>query len=400
MAASDVSRTSQAWTGFRGDGSSQSQAAGLPLKWSEAENILWRAELEGFGQSSPVIWGGKVFTTTVVADAEKPLMVTCLALKTGITIWRKRFEASQKIKYTRMIARAAPTPVVDPSGLYLFFGSGDLMKLSHEGDVRWARSLVEEFGEFKGNHGVASSPVRHGDKLILLIANEGPSYVLAADADTGETLWKKDRSETVSWSTPVVTRYKGQDQLIISSNGVLEALDVESGAQLWFTKAIAKNTVASPSIYQDRVIAGSSESAASASVRLGGSGDITDTHMVWQGGSASSFGSPLVQGGRVYFVNRAGVIACLDAKTGTEIWKHRAGDSCWASPVAAGDRLFFFAKNGDTVVMAGNRPEPEVLAVNKLPIGDNDEVYGVAVVDRKILIRTGSALICVMDQGQ
>ncbi|MDJ0837630.1 MAG: PQQ-binding-like beta-propeller repeat protein [Acidobacteriota bacterium] len=385
------------WAGFRGNGSSNTTAAGLPLRWSEAKNIDWRVQLPGFGQSSPVVWDDKVFITSVDTEDEDRLVVIRLDLETGKTIWEKRFKASRQIEYTRMIARSAPTPAVDHSGVYVFFGSGDVLKLSHDGDKLWSRSLVEEFGAFKGNHGVAASPVLYDDRLMLLIAHEGPSYAIALNAATGETLWKQDRKPAVSWSTPLVTRNQGRNQLVISSNGTVEALDIESGERLWYTHDIVKNTVASPLVYEDLIIAGSSESGGGRTVRLGGQGDITADRIAWRGGWASSFGSPLVHGSRVYITNRAGVVACLDAASGKEIWKHRLGESCWASPAAAGDRLYFFTKNGLTVVLAGNQEAPKILAENKLPVGKDNEVYGVALVDRKILLRTGSALTCIQN---
>jgi len=382
------------WKGFRGDGTSHSKAGDLALTWSESENISWRADLEGFGQSSPVVQAGKVYLTSVLSESESPLLVFCIDLASGKVVWKKAFEASKKRPWSKSFARAAPTPVVDETGVYAFFGSGDVLKLGHDGTLHWSRSLVKDYGDFKGNHGVGSSPIYHDGRLTLLIAHEGPSYVVNLDAKTGKTLWKKDRPEAVSWSTPLVTRYRGKDQLIISSNGTIEALDFQTGERLWFTTDIEKNTVASPTRYGDLIIAGSSAAKACTAIRLGGRGDITRSHVAWRA-SSSSFGSPLVDGDRVYIVNRGGVLTCLDADNGEEVWKHRLGDSCWASPVATADRLYFFGKAGKTIVLANGTPEPKVLAENDLPVGKEDAVYGVAFVNAKVLIRTGGRLTCV-----
>ena len=385
------------WQGFRGDGSSHSRATELPLVWSASKNLLWQTKLEGFGQSSPVVWDGKVYLTAIDEKSRTPLSVLCMDLDSGKLLWKKGFEASQDLPWGKTFARAAPTPLVDGTGVVAFFGSGDLVKLNHEGDLSWKRSLMKEFGAFKGNHGVGSSPIGYDGKVTLLIAHEGPSYVITLDGGTGATIWKKDRPEAVSWSSPLVTRFHDLDQLIISSNGTIEAMDYRTGAPLWFTNDIEKNTVASPTRYGDMIIAGSSAAKSCTAIKLGGRGDITGSHIAWRAAS-SSFGSPLVDGDRVYIVNRGGVLTALEAETGAEVWKYRLGDSCWASPVAAGNRLYFFGKSGKTAVLASGGQEPKVLAENELPVGEEDAVYGVAFVDGKILVRTGSLLTCISPQ--
>lgn len=385
---------SHSWAGFRGDGSSHAFQGAYPLKWSKSENMRWQTVLPGFGQSSPVVWKDRIYITSVDADAKEPLLLLCLALKSGQILWQVRLDASLKLKYTRMIARAAPTPAVDYSGVYIFFGSGDLGKFNHQGDVVWRRSLTDEYGEFKGNHGVGSSPVIAGNRLYLLIAHDGPSYVLALDTGSGDTLWKQDREKGVSWSTPLLADVYGKSQLLISSNGTVEALDAATGHQQWFLKDVKKNTVASPSLYKDHMIIGSSASDGSMAIKLGGKGDVGNSRVTWKAGT-SSFGSPLVYRDRVYFVNRAGAISCLNATDGQELWKHRLGTSCWASPVAAGNHLYFFGKDGKTLVLDGDADDVHVLGESSLPVTKDDEVYGVAFVDGAILIRTGSELSCI-----
>jgi len=383
------------WQGFRGDGSSHA-GGDLPLTWSENEGIAWITTFEGLGQSSPVIWDGRVLVTSVDGERDESLIITCLSLEDGEKVWQRDLEPTHRVAYTEMVARAAPTPFVDAHGAVVFFGSGDLFGLDHDGSVVWHRALTKEHGVFEGNHGIGSSPLVAGDTVYLLIDHEGPSYMLAVDRHTGETRWRQPRPGRVSWSTPLVVEDDGRGVLVVSTNGIVEGLDAGTGARIWFTEAIAKNTIASPTRYEGSVLVGSSEAASSMAIGLGGKGDITESHVAWRGASASSFGSPLVSRDHAYYVNRSGVVSCVSAARGEIAWKHRLAASCWASPMAAGDRIYFFTKDGETTVLAADPSEARVLAENRLPVGKEDAVYGVAASEQKLVVRTGSALTCII----
>lgn len=382
------------WRGFRQMGS-EASSDDLPLTWSVTENIQWRQPLEGAGQSSPVIWKDRVYITSVSSGEPNQLLLYCFDLKKGALQWKASFNAGKQIEYSRAIARAAPTPAVNKNGVFLFFGTGDLIRVTHQGKTSWSRNLIQEFGDFKGNHGVGSSPILYKDRLYLLVDHAGPSYLLALMSETGKTLWKKDRPERVSWSTPTMVYYQEKPRIVISSNGRVEALNPEDGTQLWFTDNIEKNTVASPTAAKTLIIAGSSKAKETTAIRLGGQGELKDANIAWKGGVATSFGSPLFSDGDLYFVNRAGAITCVSADKGTVIWQHRLGESCWASPFKAGNNLYFFGKSGRTMVLKSGSKTPVVLADNKLPVEEEDAVYGVAVGKDHIMVRTASELLSI-----
>ncbi|MBB23590.1 MAG: hypothetical protein CMN04_12020 [Roseibacillus sp.] len=385
------------WPGFRGQGNSITLDEKLPLKWSEQEGVAWRAPLEGFGQSSPVTWGKQVYVTSTGGESKEHLYLECFHLISGKRLWRQQMEASEKVeKVTKMISQGAPTPVAGPLGVYCFFESGDLVAFDHEGKEQWSRKLTKEFGQFEGGHGVGSSLVGAPERLLLLIDHDGPSYLLCVDRKTGKTVWKAERESRVSWTTPLYLDRGEEAQVVISSNGALEGYDLKDGKRIWWLENIKRNTVASPSSDGNIVVIGSSSPRQCLAVKLGGEGDIAKTHIAWRAESAtSSFSSPLLHRGVAYFINRAGTLQAQTISDGKQRWEYRLPDGCWASPVAAGERIYFFCKNGKAVVLAAEGDQPQVLSENSIRVAEDDKVYGFAVAGNRFVLRIGRELVAV-----
>jgi outer membrane protein assembly factor BamB len=386
----------QAWPGFRGAGDCRTTAQKLPTEWADQRNVAWRADLPGYGQSSPVVWKNRIYLTSVEGANKEKLLVSAYDLKKGSRLWLKQFDSAMPMKDTNTVSKAAPTPVVDGNRLYVFFESGDLMALDHSGKQLWQRRLTKEYGEFKAGHGLGSSLAMTDGALILLVAHLGPSYLLAIDKQAGRNLWKTDRQAAMSWATPLITEYKGQSQIIITASGEVAAYETQTGKQLWSMKGLKGNVIPSPSVSGDLAIIGSSDKGSNVAIRLGGSGDVTGTHVVWRAQEATAnFASPLIHGGRVYFVNKVGVAFCLDLQTGAEIWRERIGGECWATPLAAGERIFFFTNEGVTSVMReGAKPE----LITKNVLSEVERIYGIAAVDNALLLRSGRKLIKLSEQ--
>ncbi len=383
-----------AWPGFRGDGDSVSQARSLPLEWGQDRHVAWTATIPGYGQSSPVVWRERVFVTSAEGEKKEQCIVTCYDLETGKERWRKTFASSEPAEVSDYISRAAPTPAVDADRVYAFFETGNLVALDHQGNLVWERSLTKEYGKFLGNHGLGSSLALTTEAVIVLVDHDGPSYLLAIDRTSGKTLWKVDRPQKVSWTSPIVSG----SQIVVSSAGTCEAIDAQTGKTVWRVEGLGGNTAPSATVTPSHVIVGSSEVASNVSIRQGGEGDVSDSHIAWRSAQASAtFSSPLVYQGCVYLVNRSGVAFCLDEKTGQTHWSHRLGEACWASPLGARGRVYFFTKSGKAVVTEASS-KLNVLAENELPT--KPPVYGIAAVEGRILIRTGSQLTCIAEPTQ
>jgi outer membrane protein assembly factor BamB len=429
------------WPAFRGDGSSRSVARDLPLKWSPKENLAWRVTLPGYGQSSPIVWQDRVFLTAVEGPDKEKCIVLAADVQTGKALWRKEFKASQKGKNNPSVSRAASTPVVDGSGVYVFFESGDLIALTHAGEVKWARSLTKEYGEFQNQHGLGSSPAQTEKAVVVLVEHDGPSYLLAVDKATGKNLWKTDRAKGLSWASPVVTSHEGRTMVLVSSNGSLIAYNADNGQELWRVGDLTGNLIPSATVGDGFVVIGAGEGgltfdrqAAAKSnccVRLTAKEGKPAGELAWQGQKVVlHHASPVIHRGYVYLVTKAGMVHCLDLKAGERKYAERLADPCWATPIAAGDHVYFFGKAGITTVIkagpvfsqvAGNRLwNDDDITVRKKALKDRPEdqfpplpeqgkkemeamladavgevVYGVAAVDGTFLIRTGTELFCI-----
>ncbi|MEX2213893.1 MAG: PQQ-binding-like beta-propeller repeat protein [Phycisphaeraceae bacterium] len=389
------------WPGFRGTGDSLSDAKNLPLKWSDDEGIAWTADIKGYGQSSPVVHGDKVFVNSVDGKDKTTLHVSAFELRSGKPLWVKTFVGTQGIEDSDYTSKAPGTPCVDDKAVYAFFESGELIALDHDGNTLWQRSLTKEYGNFLGNHGVGCSPAQTKDKIIVLIDHDGPGYLLAIDKATGKNAWKVDREKRVSWSSPVVATRDGKEIIILSSNGVAQGFSAQDGKRLWGGDGVQGNTVAAPTVAGDLIIISSSKEGYNFALKAGTQGDLKDADIRWRAENVvGSFCSPLVLGEFVYFVNKVGVAFCVKRATGEDVWLQRLGDSCWASPIGVsgkhdehGERAYFFTKGGTTLVIAGGGETAKVLAENKLTLEGRQ--YGVAAVDGAFVIRSGRKLICV-----
>ena len=217
------------WPGFPGAGATPVDAATLPLKWSAKENVAWKTDLPGQGQSAPVIWGDKVFVTCIKGTMKDTCHVLALAVWDGRILSEQKFPASQKMRSNYFQSRATPTPVVDADRVYAFFETGDLVALTHSGQMAWSRSLTKEYGAFETRIGLAASPVQIGGTVVLLIDHEGPSYLLAVDKATGKTQWKTARDSRNSYASPAVMPIGTSDQIVCSSQGSVDGYDPIAG---------------------------------------------------------------------------------------------------------------------------------------------------------------------------
>lgn len=361
--------TNPAWPSFRNGGGSQVSGS-LPLTWSPKRDIAWQVETSGYGQSAPVIFADRVYVTSAIGPQKQQCAVTAFELSTGDQVWQSRVDAAQQGPSNYMYSRAAPTPVVDAGGVFAFFESGDLISLQQDGSRRWHRNLSAELGPFESNHGLGSSLAQTSELLLLNIEHKGPSHLLAVAKDTGEIVWKVDRPSGSSWTSPVVT----PDAVIVSSAGELTACALADGRPLWTISGLEGNSVPSPCVVGKRVYTGaripefgSAADAARSNICVElPTGESTEATILWRSrGAVCDYASPVVDGDRVYFLNKVGVLSCLNATSGEPLFRTRLGAECWATPVVAANGIYFFARNGTAKVIARG-PEFELLQTNRL----------------------------------
>ena len=378
------------WPGFRGHGNSRAAGDNYPLEWSLEKNLAWGAPLPGYGQSSPVVHGSQVFLTTLEGPHKETLSVLSLSLETGELLWRRDFSPTQRIEVNNMVSRAAPTPAVDADSVYVFFETGEFLGISHTGALRWQRSLVKEYGKFRGRHGIGSSLRLSRSGVLALVAHSGPSFLLSAHKKTGKNLWMTERPQGIAWSTPAVCRHQGEEVILVSSGDRLDAYRGQDGQMIWSLDGVEGNRLPSPTPFPGGAIIGSSKKGHNLAIRFPKAGEDRPT-VLWRAENATTyFCSALVYRDQTYFVNKAGVAYCLSLETGRELWVQRLKGQNWASPIGAGDYVYFFsAKKGTEVLRASNRFEK--LAEN--PALGSGRLYGVAAVDSAFLIRYGGRLV-------
>lgn len=407
------------WTGFQGPVPADADVKALPLTWSPGEGIQWKATLPGYGQSSPVTWGSRAFVTSISGPRKEKCLVTAINLENGEQVWSREFDAASQAENSNYVSKAAPTPVVDAKGVTCFFEGGNLLSLTHAGEMRWQRDLVKDFGPIESRHGLAASLEQTDDRIFVWVERQSGPYVLAVDKQTGQDLWKAPGLGVTSWASPRLVPVDGGSHLVLSGIGLLEGLDPQTGKVLWKFDGIKGNSTPTPvPVGNGKFLIGATvgrgegdsgkaaESNGLIAIKKSDDGSFRADY-VWKAKRAtSSFGSPLAYRGLAYFVNATGVLFCLDLETGEERYSNRLADSIWATPIPLGDRIAVFGKGGTVSIVAAG-PEFEKLAENSTweaaaaepatarPGGGGPVLYAAVYVQDRLLLRRGDVLYCV-----
>lgn len=391
-----------AWRGPTGQGFSQENS--IPVTWSEKENVKWQVPLENQGNSTPVVWGDKLFLTQANKGGTQRSLL-CFARDDGRLLWQKDVSYAEKERNWNESWYCNASPALDGERVVVSFGSAGMYCYGFNGEELWKRT---DLGTWEHAFGNGASPVLYGELAILWCGpneSKGRNFLLAVNKKTGETVWEQDQSFG-SWMTPLITNVNGQDQLILGfskdvkgqpedKSGFLYGFDPKSGKELWKCQGLNSYGYASP-LYGDGVAVGMSGFGGSAlAVKLGGSGDITGDRLWLHPRNTQRVGSGMIVNGHVYVVEENGVPRCYDLRTGNEQWKvdkrPGSGASTWGSMVHADGRLYVLMRNGDTLVFAA-RPTCELLAVNKLGGETNSSL---AISNGQIFVRTFKHLYCI-----
>jgi len=386
----------QEWTRFRGpNGSGISTTRGIPSTW-KADSHLFQARLPGIGLSSPVAWGDRVYLTSADTDAGRRYLL-CLSLADGKELW-KRDEPFTSYRKNRQNTFASATPAVDAKQVYTVWQSqtdSALLAYRHDGTPSWRVPL----GGFKGGHGPAASPIVHEGVVYLCNDHEGPSFLLAVDAATGQIKWKVPRSgKRACYSTPCIFNRPGHGTEIIfvhSYQGIW-GVAADSGTKNWEIDVFGtfkQRAIASPVIAGDLVIGSSGFTTAEkniVAVRPGKKVDeVVEAFRVSQ--SVPHIPTPLVYQDHMYLWADIGIVSCVSMKTGKSVWRNRIGGKFFGSPICVDGRLFAIDSKGTVVVVAAS---PEYKLLGKNPLGEPSRSTP-AVSGGKLLLRTDSQLIAV-----
>jgi outer membrane protein assembly factor BamB len=401
------------WPQFRGpegDGHAPLAASGsLPTRWSESENVRWKTAIDHKGWSSPVVSGGKVWMTTATEEGNDFFVVAVDAQSGEVLVNKQLFHSDNPEPLGNdMNCYASPSPAIEDGRVYIHFGTYGTACLDAEtAEVLWERTDIH----CRHYRGPGSSPFLYEELLVLTMDGVDVQYVIALDKVTGKTVWKTDRSTAwrdvnedgeihregdmrKAFSTPIIIQVDGKRQLLSVASMTTFAYDPRTGKELWKILLPGYSPSTRP-VYSDGlafVTTGYEETELWA-IRPGGEGDLTDSNVAWKidGPGVPNTPSPLLADGLLYALSDRGMVTCLEAATGEEVWRERIGGNYMASPLYAGGHLYFFSMQGKTTVLKAGRTF-EVVGVSEL---DEGFMASPAVADGDLFLRSKTHLYCI-----
>jgi len=456
VTVSDESNAAE-WPQWRGPlATGEAPDAQPPTAWAEDRNIKWKVEIPGFGNSTPIVLGKRIYLATAITSggeqteaaaaasprarsapanppqpggerapsgrrkggesggggagfggrseaptAKTQFVLLALDRESGKVIWQKT--AREEVPHEGHHAHgsfASASPITDGQHVYVSFGSRGLYCYDLEGNLKWEK----DFGDMqtRGGFGEGASPALHGDTIVLNWDHEGEDFVVALDKKTGAEKWRQKRDEPTSWSTPLVVEHEGKPQVVVSATNRVRSYDLATGAQIWEASGMTVNVIPTPVAAFGMVYPISGfRGAALLAVKLGAKGAIDDTDAIaWKRSKSTPYvSSPLLVGARLYFLSgNNALLSCFNAKTGKAYYEaHRLnelGAGVYASPVAAGGHVYVIGRDGKAVVLKA-ADQPEIVSVNVL----HDRVdASPAIVGNEMFIRGHQHLYCIAEK--
>jgi outer membrane protein assembly factor BamB len=400
------------WPDFRGptcDGHAappgQTNAIGLPLHWSETENVVWKTPIPFHGWSTPVILGSQIWLTTATLDG-RDFFAVCVDKDSGKILFdRQIFHCDTPEPLGNYLnCYASPSPVIEAGRVYVHFGSyGTACLDTANFTVLWKRNDLP----CRHYRGPGSSPILCDNLLVLTMDGIDVQYVVALDKSTGKTVWKTDR--TAEWndldaqgkptdhgdlrkafSTPIIIDAGGVREILSAGSRAVYGYDPATGRELWKFRNDAYSPACRPLFEHGLAyIATGNGKGDLVALRVAGGGDITDSSVVWRVSHAPPRRpSPVLADGLLFMVNDGGIASCVEAATGNDVWRERIGGEYSASPILGDGRVYFCSQTGTTTVVKAGRAF-EVLATNQL--GDGF-MSSPAVTGRTLYLRSKSNL--------
>ncbi len=387
------------WTQFRGPGGlGATDATGLAVVWDDTKNLAWRTPLPGYGASSPIVLGDRIYLTCYSGYGVKPrqemedlsLHVVCVRLADGQIEWdRKVAPRLPEEERVRDHGYAAATPATDGKRIYVFFGKTGVFAFDLTGNQLWQADV----GSGTHGWGCGTSPIVYRDLVIVNASVESRSLV-ALNSATGEEVWRSP-GMVRSWNTPHLVRLDdGRQELVVNVKGRLLGFDPQTGKELWTCTGIDDYVCPSAISRNGIIYAIGGRKSRCIAVRAGGRGDVTETHRLWEASVGANVSSPVIHGDYLYWVSDRNRIAyCVHCDDGEVVYNKRFSGQPYASTVVADDKLYVVTRYSGTYVLAAS-PDFEILSHNEF--GDDSTFNASPVVaDSKILIRSDKFLYCV-----
>lgn len=399
--------------------------ANPPTTWSETENIRWKVPIPGMGHATPIIWEDMIFIQTAIqgemansdnteGDSQSDRRrrrrnrnlpafkfdLLVLNRSDGSTRWQKTLKETKPHEGIHNDASfASNSPVTDGEHIYAYFGSRGLYCLDFKGNIKWEKDIGTM--RKRNTFGEGSCPIIHGDTIVILQDHEGQSFIIALDKRTGDEIWRMDRDEVTTWTSPIVVDYNGSSQVIVPASYRTRSYDLANGNIIWECGGLTRNVIPSPMHKDGHVYVMSGHggfSLQSINLELA-SGDITGTDAVdWQYDRDTPYvPSPLLNGDTIYFLKRNdNILTAMDRKTGNVIFgpqRVQGVSNVYASIVGTADRVYIADRNGNVAVLKDG-PKLEVIALNYL---DDSFNASPAIVGSELYLRGTQHLYCIAE---
>lgn len=391
------------WPSWRGPNfNGVSSAKNTPVKWSKEENVIWDVKLPGRGASTPIIWGDNLFLTCGI---DKKNVVLCYDFL-GKMRWQVEVGDEVSGKHKKA-SGSNPSATTDGKHVFVYFKSGDFAAIDFDGKIVWKQNLQKMYGENTLWWDLGTSPVLTQNYVIVAVMQTGPSYLAAFEKATGKVIWKQSRdlgapSEAAqSYSTPVVVSENGKETIVVLGADHVTAHDATTGSEIWRVGGLNPTnhqyfrSISSAVVDDGIVISPYARGATITAIKLGGSGDITKSHIAWvKEGLGADVPTPAAVNGKAYICTDKGKISCLEVKSGKEIWSGTlpANRNAYSSsPVLADGKIYLSREDGHSFVLA--QDEFKILGENTL---EGEYVVATPVFsDGRIFIRTYEHLYCM-----
>ncbi|MEZ6121453.1 MAG: PQQ-binding-like beta-propeller repeat protein [Pirellulaceae bacterium] len=393
LTAVSAVRSEVAWTEFRGPtGQGIAKSQNLPTSWSDSENVAWKVDVPGLGWSSPVYANGIIWLTSAVDDG-KSLRLLGYRLEDGQQVHDiEVFANSEPKSIHKKNSHASPTPVIDQGRIFVHFGTYGTACVTTDGKIQWKTKF-----DYEPMHGPGGSPIVYQNLLILACDGTDVQFVVAVDKRTGKEVWRTKRTHAseerlsgakmppMAFSTPLLIQQDGVPQVISAGGDHVAAYHAETGQEIWFSRYDGYSVVPRPVIGKGHVFVSSSyDGPVFYAIRLGGQGDVTDSHVAWTLEKGAPHNpSAIVVGNEVYVVNDKGIATCLDIASGKEHWQKRLGGNFSASPLYADGKLYFLNEEGETTILRPGTTYDEIAK----PSLNERTLASIAPLDGGLLIR-------------
>lgn len=398
------------WPAFRGpSGNGISKETQVPTVWDANRNVRWKVPLPSAANGSPIVSNGRVFLTTADDEGRKRSLY-CFDRADGRRLWVRTVTIDRVMPTHGTNPHGGSTPAADGTHVVVWHASAGLHCYDFSGEEAWDR----DFGEFRHQWGYGTSPVLHKGKVILHTGPGRRSFVMALDMKDGSTLWETEEPSSTeegvaqgrlegSWCTPLIVTEGGRTQVICTHPTRVVAYDLADGRRLWSCRGISCRrgdlVYASPVVAGDRCVVRGGYEGPELGIRIGGTGDVTDSHLLWRHAQRpSNVGSGVIAKHHLYVPDIDGFITCVDPASGDRLWRQRpAPGQLWSSILYADGHLYATNQRGTTVVFTPDTAKLNVVALNAL--GEKTNATP-AISEGEIFLRTHEYLYCIGAAGR